>query len=38
MSKVIDFHAHVGRNGWIRMDDEPERFLRIMDAAGVDIT
>lgn len=33
---VIDFHNHVGRCGYLRMDDDPGRFLRIMDAAGVD--
>ena len=33
---VIDFHNHVGRYGHLAMDDDPERFVRIMDAAGVD--
>ena len=35
---VVDFHCHVGDFGKIRIDDEPDRFLRIMDAAGVDIS
>lgn len=34
---VVDFHCHVGRWGKSWMDDEPERYLSIMDAAGVDI-
>ena len=34
---VIDFHNHLGRFGNLAMDDDPDRFLRIMDAAGVDI-
>ena len=33
---VIDFHAHVGRWGTTHMDDNPELYLRLMDAAGVD--
>ena len=33
---VIDFHTHVGRWGLNHMDATPERFLRIMDAAGID--
>ena len=33
---VIDLHNHVGRYGHLAMDDDPERFVRIMDAAGVD--
>ena len=33
---VIDFHNHVGRWGIFGVDDDPDRFLRIMDAAGVD--
>ena len=33
---VIDFHNHVGRCGRLRMDDDADRFLRIMDEAGVD--
>ena len=33
---VIDFHAHAGRWGRVRMDDGPARFLSIMDAAGID--
>ena len=33
---VIDFHNHAGR--WTRagMVDDPERFLNIMDSAGID--
>jgi len=33
---VIDFHSHLAR--WERhgVDDEPSRYLRIMDAAGID--
>lgn len=34
---VIDFHNHIGRFGYLAMDDDPDRFLRIMDTAGVDI-
>ena len=33
---VIDFHTHVGRWGTSHMDDSPEIFLKLMDAAGVD--
>lgn len=33
---VIDFHTHVGRWGLNHMDATPERFLRLMDAAGID--
>ena len=29
-------HSHVGRWGRYRMDDDPDRYLRIMDAAGID--
>ena len=35
---VIDFHAHVGRWGTLDVDDDPVKYLRIMDAAGVDRT
>ena len=33
---VIDFHSHLGR--WERYghDDEPGRYMRLMDAAGID--
>ena len=34
---VVDFHCHVGRQGSYGVDDEPERYLRIFDAAGVDV-
>lgn len=34
--RVIDFHSHVGRWGLQGFYDDPKRFLRIMDAAGVD--
>ena len=34
---VIDFHNHVGSWGMFHMDDNPAMFLRIMDAAGVDM-
>ena len=34
---VIDFHNHIGRYGALRMDDEASRFMRIMDAGGVDL-
>ena len=34
--RVIDFHSHVGRWGIFGFYDDPKRFLRIMDAAGVD--
>ena len=33
---VIDFHNHVGRWGILGVDDDPDRFIQIMDAAGVD--
>ena len=33
---VVDFHAHCGRMGRVRVDDEPDRFIAIMDAAGID--
>lgn len=33
---VIDFHTHVGQWGLNHMDASPERFLRLMDAAGID--
>ena len=33
---VIDVHSHAGRWGFI--DDEASRYIRIMDAAGVDLT
>ena len=33
---VVDFHAHCGRMGRVRVDDEPDRFMAIMDAAGID--
>ncbi len=33
---VIDFHCHVGCLGAGHFQDDPERYIRIMDAAGVD--
>ena len=33
---VIDFHGHVGRDGCVGMDDDPARYVRIMDYAGID--
>lgn len=33
---IVDFHAHCGRMGRVRVDDEPDRFMSIMDAAGID--
>ena len=33
---VIDFHTHGGRWGTYAVNDNPEDFVRIMDAAGVD--
>ena len=33
---VIDFHGHVGRWSTNSSDDDPELYLRMMDAAGVD--
>jgi len=33
---VIDFHTHAGSWGATGVYDDPDRFLRIMDAAGVD--
>ena len=38
MSRVIDFHTHAGRWGAYAMDDDPVTFLRIMDAAGGDLS
>jgi predicted TIM-barrel fold metal-dependent hydrolase len=35
---VIDFHAHVGKWGTMSKDDDPAKYLRVMDAAGVDRT
>ena len=35
-SPVIDFHAHAGRWGRVRMDDEVDRHVALMDAAGID--
>jgi predicted TIM-barrel fold metal-dependent hydrolase len=34
---IVDFHVHVGHWGRHGMTDEPERFLRAMDATGVDV-
>ena len=34
---VVDFHCHVGRQGMYGVNDDPERYLRILDAAGVDV-
>ena len=33
---VIDMHSHAGRWGSYGVDDDPDRFVRVMDAAGVD--
>ncbi len=33
---VIDFHTHAGRWGSVAVDDDPKRFVEIMDAAGID--
>ena len=33
---VVDFHSHVGRWAIHGIDDDQDRFLRVMDAAGVD--
>ena len=33
---VIDFHSHLARWERYGVDDEPSRYLRIMDAAGID--
>ena len=35
-SPVVDFHAHAGRWGRVRMDDEVDRHVALMDAAGID--
>jgi predicted TIM-barrel fold metal-dependent hydrolase len=35
-SPVIDFHAHAGRWGRVRMDDDVDRHVALMDAAGID--
>ena len=34
---IIDFHCHVGGWGKAGVDDDQDRYLRIMDAAGVDV-
>ena len=34
---VVDFHCHAGRQGYHGVNDEPERYVRIFDAAGVDV-
>ena len=34
---VVDMHSHVGRQTHFRMHDAPERYVRIMDQAGVDV-
>jgi len=36
-TRVIDFHCHVGRQSQYGMDDRPERYLELLDAAGVDV-
>jgi len=33
---VIDFHTHAGGWGVYAMEDDPYKFVRVMDAAGVD--
>ena len=33
---VIDFHSHLGRWERYGQDDEPGRYMRLMDAAGID--
>ena len=33
---VFDFHAHVGRWGNLAVWDDIERYINVMDAAGVD--
>ena len=34
--RIIDFHNHLGRHAEFSADDEINRFLKIMDASGVD--
>ena len=34
---VVDFHTHAGRWGVSWMDGEPERFVSLLDAAGIDL-
>ncbi len=34
---VVDMHSHVGRQTHYGMHDAPEPYVRIMDAAGVDV-
>ena len=36
ITPVVDFHTHAGRWGNSAVDDDPERFVEIMNAAGVD--
>ncbi|MBT5320528.1 MAG: hypothetical protein HOL45_11560, partial [Chloroflexi bacterium] len=35
---VIDLHAHAGRWGSVGVDDDPDRYVEIMDEAGIDRT
>ena len=37
LTPVVDMHSHVGRQTHFRMHDGAERYVRIMDAAGVDV-
>ena len=34
--RIIDFHNHLGRHAEFMADDEINRFLKIMDASGID--
>ena len=34
---IVDFHNHAGHWGRHGLTDEPERFLRVMDATGIDV-
>ena len=35
--KIVDFHCHLGRWGFPRIDDLTDRYLKIMDLSGVDL-
>ncbi len=35
---VLDLHAHAGRWGSVAVDDDPDRYVEIMDEAGIDRT
>lgn len=34
---VVDFHCHVGHQGKYGMDDDLDRYISMLDAAGIDV-